>query len=85
MKASLIWTGIGLVGTCWAALPAAGSEVAPVAIAMSIACTGGVATATQCKMLYVASLEEGGVWGSPEARAASRTTMDEVHCHIDFE
>jgi hypothetical protein len=39
----------------------------------------------QCKILYEASLKENGLWGSPKARAASKTTGNENYCHVDFE
>jgi hypothetical protein len=39
----------------------------------------------QCKMLYEAALKEGGLWGSPKARAASKTTGYPNYCHVDFE
>ena len=45
----------------------------------------GGGTPVQCKMLYQASIKEGGVWGSVKARAASKTTGDQVYCHVDFE
>jgi hypothetical protein len=47
--------------------------------------TAAAGTPAQCKMLYQASIKEGGVWGSPKARAASKTTGAEVYCHVDFE
>jgi hypothetical protein len=42
-------------------------------------------TPAQCKLLYQASMKEGGVWGSQKARAASKTTGDQALCHVDFE
>ena len=39
----------------------------------------------QCKLLYEAALKEGGLWGSPKARVASKTTGNENYCHADFE
>ena len=39
-------------------------------------------TPAQCKILYNASLREDGLWGSPAARAASKTAGDEAHCRL---
>lgn len=37
----------------------------------------------QCQVLYEASLKEGGTWGSPAARAASKTIGNSISCHTD--
>jgi len=85
MKTSLIWTVIGLSGSCWAALPAAGSEVCSCRHRYDYCLHSADGTPAQCKLLYTASLKDGGIWGSPAARAASKTTGNTVYCHVDFE
>jgi hypothetical protein len=40
-------------------------------------------TPDQCKVLYEASLKEGGTWGSPAARAASKTVGNSISCHTE--
>ena len=47
--------------------------------------TAGAGTPAQCNLLYQASIKEGGVWGSPKARAASKISGNPIYCHVDFE
>ena len=39
--------------------------------------------AETCKMLYDASLKEGGVWGSPAARAAANKPGNSFFCMLE--
>src|SRR5260370_36840983 len=47
--------------------------------------TGAAGTPAQCKMLYQASIKEGGVWGSPNGGAVSKTRGAGGYCHGDLE
>jgi hypothetical protein len=63
------------------------------AFACAIACrayydnclAAGGGTAPQCRILYLASTKDGGVWGSAAARAASKTSGNAIRCRVDFE
>ena len=85
MKTSLVLTvivtSVGFSGV----LPAAGSEVCSCRHHYTNCVASADGTREQCKLLYAASLKEGGVWGSPGARAASKTTGNVAFCHVDFE
>jgi hypothetical protein len=84
MKASLILAVIVISGGNCVAVPALGCEY-PCRNYYKSCLMAAEGTSAQCKMLYQASAKEGGIWGSPGARAASKTTGSEVYCRVDFE
>jgi hypothetical protein len=46
-------------------------------------CLGASTKPEICKALYDASIKEGGVWGSPAARAATKTSGGSEPCHVE--
>jgi hypothetical protein len=85
MKTSLVLTVIVISVGFSGVLPAASQEVCSCRHRYVNCLAAADGTREQCKLLYAASLKEGGVWGSPTARAASKTTGNELFCHVDFE
>jgi hypothetical protein len=84
MKTSLIFTVIGISVGYSVTFPAIGCEY-PCRNYYKSCLMSAEGTSAQCKMLYLASAKEGGVWGSPDARTTSRTKGSQVYCHVDFE
>ena len=86
MKTSLVLSAALIAAGCFGIAPASSQQqICSCRERYDNCIRDAEAGRAQCKMLYEASLKEGGLWGSPKARAASKTTGNENYCHVDFE
>jgi hypothetical protein len=85
MKASLVLTVFAFSIICSGTVPASSQVICSCRERHANCVADAEGGRAQCKMLYEASLKEGGLWGSPKARAASNTTGNPNYCHVDFE